>query len=489
MLSFSKFITESSKNLIFNFFYNNELVSFVGNSKKDIYCDVLDWLYNNGYDFKDDVISDKQLEDLLLNTSYRKDHFYNIANSGNNIKILSPGTNFLASNGLITKMLINIGAKDMELLNDETDDIETNDDAKSDRYFLLGAWGKRTGDLSKTYVDNGYWLNGYAVHGEDKFKNAVNKIPVGGNVVIKATYTKGGLSVMEIRAKGIVTKNYNDGTKLDVNWDKNFKSFKLVESRLGAYRSTVHELKNTELIDLIFNHSESDRVIPPIEFIKTPEKPKFYVKNPFKQSICILGPSGKGKSTTTELMMEQLENTEDSDFEFIIPTASTTGLLSQYSPSGRYIKSRLGKMIMSANNNPKKLVTAVFDECHKSAVIEMINDELLQCISIRRNNGKRFISVDEETEDLYPGLEKHRGNLLIPNNFGFIFLSSKPDVIIQNSDFFNRVDIYVLTEQPPKDVDLSLGYDEKGNVILPSYFIKIEGKGKDDEDKIKSLLK
>jgi hypothetical protein len=144
---------------------------------------------------------------------------------------------------------------------------------------------------------------------------------------------------------------------------------------------------------------------------------------------------------------------------------------------------------MNANNNPEKIVTAVFDECHKSAVIEMINDELLQCISTRRNAGRRFISVDEETEDLYPGLQKHRGNLLIPNNFGFIFLSSKPDVIIQNSDFFNRVDIYVLTEQPSESADLSLDYDENGNVILPSYFVKIEGKGKDDEDKIKSLLK
>jgi hypothetical protein len=143
---------------------------------------------------------------------------------------------------------------------------------------------------------------------------------------------------------------------------------------------------------------------------------------------------------------------------------------------------------MSAHNNPNKLVTAIFDECHKSAVIEMINDELLQCISTRRNAGRRFISVDEETGDLYTGLSPHRGNLLIPDNFGFIFLSSKPDVIISNSDFFNRVDIYVLTEQPSKDSDLSLDYDEEGNVILPSYFTKIEGKDKDAEDDINNLL-
>ena len=103
---------------------------------------------------------------------------------------------------------------------------------------------------------------------------------------------------------------------------------------------------------------------------------------------------------------------------------------------------------MDAHNNPDKLFTAVFDECHKASIIEMINDELLQCISKNRNLGKRFISLDTETQSLFTGLEDFRGNLLLPNNFGFIFLSSKPDVILDNDDFFNRVDIYVIIKQP-----------------------------------------
>lgn len=262
---------------------------------------------------------------------------------------------------------------------------------------------------------------------------------------------------------------------------------------------TVFKVNNFNTDDLKFTNTESNDVDDietfstrfgmPTDFkaVQAQEEKGESVVNPFKQSICILGSSGKGKSTTVELMLEKFEKSKDSEFEFIIPTSSTTGLLSQYSPKGKYIKSRLGRMIMTAHEHPEKMVTAVFDECHKSAVIEMINDELLQCISTRRNMGRRFISVDEETEELYPGLAKHRGNLLIPNNFGFIFLSSKPDVIIQNSDFFNRVDIYVLTEQPPEGADLSLNYDEKENVILPEYFTKIEGKSKEDEDRIKSL--
>lgn len=114
--------------------------------------------------------------------------------------------------------------------------------------------------------------------------------------------------------------------------------------------------------------------------------------------------------------------------------------------SSTYVASRLGRMLVQASNNPQILYTAVFDEMHKSNVIEMINDELLQAISTRRNKGVRFISLDDDTAEIYEdsSLETKRGNLLIPDNFGFIFISSKPKVITSNADFFNRVDIVLL---------------------------------------------
>ena len=166
-----------------------------------------------------------------------------------------------------------------------------------------------------------------------------------------------------------------------------------------------------------------------------------FSKNPFMQAICVLGGSGAGKSTTIENILES----EGHDFEFIIPSASTTLLLSQFSPNKSIlVPSKLGKMITNAYDNPKQLFTAVFDECHKSNVIEMINDEILQAISIKRNNGKRFITLDDDTAELYPNSEKYRGNILIPDNLGFIFISSKPDVILHNDDFFSRIDIVML---------------------------------------------
>ena len=76
----------------------------------------------------------------------------------------------------------------------------------------------------------------------------------------------------------------------------------------------------------------------------------------------------------------------------------------------------------------------------------MINDELLQAISTKRNMGRRFISLDDDTSELYKGVDFDRGNILIPDNFGFIFISSKPRIISNNTDFFNRVDLVVLTE-------------------------------------------
>lgn len=184
------------------------------------------------------------------------------------------------------------------------------------------------------------------------------------------------------------------------------------------------------------------------------EKIKVYQQNPFKQAICVLGESGAGKSVTVETILEN----EEHEFEFIIPTAATTGLLAQFSPSkSTYVPSRLGRMLMSASKNPDKLYTAVFDEMHKSNVIEMINDELLQAVSTKRNRGRRFISLDEDTAEIYQDseLDTERGNLLIPDNFGFIFISSKPRVISNNTDFFNRVDIVLLKSYEEETIETS----------------------------------
>lgn len=222
--------------------------------------------------------------------------------------------------------------------------------------------------------------------------------------------------------------------------------FGIEESSIKSegFETTSRIKKFGEIDNEIDEPIEGEVEIPLEPEIEKPiDKIKIFSKNPFRQSICVLGESGAGKSTTIRHILEF----EGHEFDQIIPSASTTGLLSQFSPSrSGYIQSRLGKLIVKAFNDPTTLYTAIFDECHKSNIIEMINDELLQAISTKRNMGRRFISLDDDTSELYKGVDFDRGNILIPDNFGFIFISSKPRIISNNTDFFNRVDLVVLTE-------------------------------------------
>jgi hypothetical protein len=467
MFKFSEFIIEAGRGPMLykiSFIYKGEKFNFESSTMRDTFCKVCDWLYDNGFNFSSISMSIDEMNEKILKTTYTLNHFHNLSNSGNIIQIH-------INNSKLPLYLINRLKKFLTELNVT--------DIQSEGFELYDKNKKYTEEEVEEVdkddeepIDKMTFAKAAQVILQDNGNKPMNSSEIWSQIKERELVETSGLTPQDSLNSKMILYSINS-------------------TAIGKKKNSIFKIvEGTKPYKFILINPDEIQDVPDVEEdeIETSQKSKVYVKSPFRQSICILGPSGKGKSYTTELMLEQLENTKDSEFEFIIPTASTTGLLSQYSPKGTYIKSRLGRMIMSAHNNPNKLVTAIFDECHKSAVIEMINDELLQCISTRRNAGRRFISVDEETGDLYTGLSPHRGNLLIPDNFGFIFLSSKPDVIISNSDFFNRVDIYVLTEQPSKDSDLSLDYDEEGNVILPSYFTKIEGKDKDAEDDINNLL-
>lgn len=163
--------------------------------------------------------------------------------------------------------------------------------------------------------------------------------------------------------------------------------------------------------------------------------------NDIKDTLCVVGESGHGKSTTVKKVLENYNNV---DYRYIIPTTSTSGLLYQYSTiSGSYVPSTMCKLINNAQSNPNKVYIAVIDECHKQTTLNMINDELLQALSTERNNGNRVISnlyVNKDGNSLYPNLEKDEfGRLKLPDNFGIILISSKLDVIKNNDDLYNRI--------------------------------------------------
>jgi len=116
-------------------------------------------------------------------------------------------------------------------------------------YYLVGAYwdGSNPADQTTRFVENGIWENGY----DDKFQDEVNAVPVGSKIAIKAAFTREKTkSVMAIKAIGTVTKNLNDGQKLIVEWDNDFKPFEVDFS--GGYWATIKEVTNKDHINSIF---------------------------------------------------------------------------------------------------------------------------------------------------------------------------------------------------------------------------------------------
>lgn len=108
--------------------------------------------------------------------------------------------------------------------------------------WFVGASYGGTKDQTDRFVDKGVWENGYG----DKYLDLVQSIKPGERIAIKSTYTRKhnlpfdnrghAVSVMAIKAVGIVTKNHGDGRVVEVNWTK-FKEPR--EWYFYTYRSTV----------------------------------------------------------------------------------------------------------------------------------------------------------------------------------------------------------------------------------------------------------
>lgn len=189
----------------------------------------------------------------------------------------------------------------------------------------------------------------------------------------------------------------------------------------------------------------------PVERAEQPSKTQSVVKNTFKQSICVLGAAGAGKSLTT---INSLKGEKNHFFKLLIPDDMRVSILLKFE-AGEMKLNSLSKMIIKAYENPQNKYTVLIDEFHKPITLRRVNDELLQAISTKRYGGVRFISSETAFDEISKELEKlgikediydYHGNIVIPDNFGFILLSSKPDVIVDNDDLYGRLDIVYLRE-------------------------------------------
>lgn len=97
--------------------------------------------------------------------------------------------------------------------------------ASTKSYWFVGAaYGQGNDDQSPRFIKEGIWENGYL----DKYLDIVKSVQPGDHIAIKSTYTKKNkvpfdnhgktVSVMGIKATGIVAENPGDGRKLRVDW-------------------------------------------------------------------------------------------------------------------------------------------------------------------------------------------------------------------------------------------------------------------------------
>ena len=90
--------------------------------------------------------------------------------------------------------------------------------------WFVGATYGGTDDQMPRFLQEGIWENGY----QDKYLDAVKSIQVGDRIAIKSSYTRKNdlpfdnrghsVSVMAIKAIGIVKENLGDGRNLKVDW-------------------------------------------------------------------------------------------------------------------------------------------------------------------------------------------------------------------------------------------------------------------------------
>lgn len=163
---------------------------------------------------------------------------------------------------------------------------------EKEKYYVVGAYWDNSNPTDQTdrFLNESIWENGY----EDKFISDVKKVTVGSHIAIKAAFTREKTkSVMVIKARGIVIKNYDDGRTLDVEWEEDFTTFEVDFS--GGYWATIKEVKKRDHIDAIWNENPDNTEL--IENIKQMN---------FPLNQILYGPPGTGKTYNTVLKSAQI---------------------------------------------------------------------------------------------------------------------------------------------------------------------------------------
>ena len=143
----------------------------------------------------------------------------------------------------------------------------TNNSNARPAWFVGASYGG-TDDQTERFIRNGIWENGY----DDRYLDVVRSMEPGDRIAIKSTYVRSNpdglpfdnrghnVSVMAIKATGVITANVGDGRRVRVDWTRVDPAR---EWYFYTYRSTVWEVRPDEwskeqLIAFTFGNREQD---------------------------------------------------------------------------------------------------------------------------------------------------------------------------------------------------------------------------------------
>jgi 5-methylcytosine-specific restriction protein B len=132
-------------------------------------------------------------------------------------------------------------------------------------WFVGAHWDDE--DQTSRFLDQGIWENGY----DEKYSHLVKSIKVGDKIAIKSTYTRKknlpfesrghSVSVMAIKAIGVVTENKKDGKLISVEWKQSTQQQR--EWYFYTGRQTIWKVEPGEwiangLLNFTFYEQEQD---------------------------------------------------------------------------------------------------------------------------------------------------------------------------------------------------------------------------------------
>jgi 5-methylcytosine-specific restriction protein B len=217
-------------------------------------------------------------------------------------------------------------------------------------YWFLGASYGDAGDQTERFLKKGIWENGY----DDKYIDDVNSINPGDRVAIKSTYTRKydlpfdnkdqTVSVMALKATGVVLENLYNGKTLKVKWTflDPQREWYFYTYRRTMWKIEPGEWMNDALIDFAFNGKKQDYK----RFINHPfwaerfedtiqEDHVEIPKMPCLNTI-LYGPPGTGKTYTT---IEKAINITNPGFEYPSDPQSPEGRKTVKAEYERLLKS------------------------------------------------------------------------------------------------------------------------------------------------------